>query len=231
MMSMSEMTNAVQRPKAKTPKPMSEAHTDTDKMWIDKANGIVPGYAGHVPMGRDKYGASHVGGLAKTHLAHQHPGAQARHDKKLDVEAKNSKNILYRNEIGGMLPGFGGFRPGAAEEYGQAAYGGVPRGPSGDGTFGQNRRDTSTPEAPKPSFRENNAGVLPGYTGFVPNKFEKFGTSHFGGVRGQPKHQGNRPGLKQDKDVMGVDQMVKPGYSGHVPGARDAFGGSYCFEP
>mmetsp|Transcript_10373 Transcript_10373/g.24974 ORF Transcript_10373/g.24974 Transcript_10373/m.24974 type:complete len:82 (+) Transcript_10373:520-765(+) len=67
---------------------------------------------------------------------------------------------------------------------------------------------------------------MPGYTGFIPNKYTKCGESHYGHVLGNPsKEQGTHPKSREKGDKeLHISMRVKPGYSAHVPGARDSFG-------
>jgi len=185
-----------------------------------------------VPGARDNFATSHVGGLSYEKWITEHAGPQARHDKPLEAEALNSANIQFRKEVKGIVPGYSAHRPGAAEEYGGSAYGGVPpfNGPDA-GVLGQGTRFEEKPDPTMPpSFRKEVNGVVPGYTGFVPNKHTKFGESHWGGVSGRATGEAQGKDwtvarTKGDK-VLEVTARVKPGYSGHVPGSRDSFGTS-----
>merc|ERR1719198_2726285 len=50
-----------------------------------EANGIIPGYAGHIPRARDKYGGAAHGGCSPAVLPggiNQHIGAQHKHNKR-----------------------------------------------------------------------------------------------------------------------------------------------------
>jgi len=194
-------------------------------------NGIVPGYGGHVPGARDNYGMAHVGGLSVDNWRGQHAGPQSRHEKTGDIDAQDSVNIRYKQSVNGILPGYTGFRAGQKHEYGHSAFGGVPLVASPDeladpAMLGQGGR-AKPKEAGPDSFRTQVSGVLPGYTGFVPDKYSKFGESHYGGValkaNGSPQSKYENVRAKGDKELQ-VTARVRPGYSGHVPGARDSFG-------
>ena len=69
------------------------------------------------------------------------------------------------------------------------------------------------------------SGILPGYTGHVPEAINKHGTSHFGSIASSAQlgHENVR-GDQYTENSVGMN--TKSGYSGHVPRARDAFGTS-----
>ena len=203
-----------------------------------EVNGIVPGYAGHIPRARDKYGGSaHVGCSLQIH-GHKHIGPQADHDKlqalgnrfgndglPLTGAAVEPRFENFKERSKGVMPGYGGFRPGAREECGVATYGGVVR-------YG--KTESRAPhECPKPGFVDHASGVLPGYTGYVPASKNTHGVSHYGAIggghhglpgAGAQLNHGNQ--LKGDRQIN-VAKTVKSGYSGHIPQARDTFGGAH----
>jgi hypothetical protein len=87
--------------------------------YAPEANGIIPGYAGHIPRNRDKYGGSaHVGCSLPNHGAHVHMGPQTGHDKKTALGNKFGSNGLpldgreiepvfdnYKAKTQGIMPG------------------------------------------------------------------------------------------------------------------------------
>ena len=82
-----------------------------------------------------------------------------------------------------LLPVDGGTRIGSSEEYGRSAFGGVPQYIDPNGAkLGQGNREL--PKAYDSDFRKEVGGVVPGYTGFVPDKHSKYGESHWGQVSG-----------------------------------------------
>lgn len=118
----------------------------------------------------------------------------------------------------------GGFRPGARDECGFATVGGIKR-------FGAS--ESRTPHVnPKPEFVDEVSGVLPGYTGYVPQAKHTHGISHYGNLQGGHHNQtaaGAQKGhslAKGDRSIE-VAKNVKSGYSGHVPVARDTFGAAH----
>jgi len=206
--------------------------------YAPEANGIIPGYAGHIPRARDKYGgAVHVGCALPAHGAHKHMGPQALHQKvdalgnrfgtdglPLPPEAVEPRFDNYKTKTHGVMPGYGGFRPGARDECGFATVGGIKR-------FGAS--ESRTPHVnPKPEFVDEVSGVLPGYTGYVPQAKHTHGISHYGNLQGGHHNQtaaGAQKGhslAKGDRSIE-VAKNVKSGYSGHVPVARDTFGAAH----
>ena len=115
----------------------------------------------------------------------------------------------------------GGFRPGARDECGGATVGGIKR-------FGQTV-SRQAPVNPKPGFVDQVSGVLPGYTGYVPQAKQTHGVSHYGNLSGGHHNlpaagpQKGHQNIKGDRCIE-VGKNVKSGYSGHVPVARDTFG-------
>lgn len=87
--------------------------------YAPEANGIIPGYAGHIPRARDKYGgAVHVGCALPAHGAHKHMGPQALHQKvdalgnrfgtdglPLPPEAVEPRFDNYKTKTHGVMPG------------------------------------------------------------------------------------------------------------------------------
>lgn len=207
----------------KTPPSMSLQNGSQQPLYATAANGIVPGYQGHVPGGRDAYGTSHMGGLSYDKWVTEHAGPAARREKPQEVESVSSPNIKYRQSVNGVMPGYGGTRIGSSEEYGRSAFGGVPQYIDPNGAkLGQGNREL--PKAYDSDFRKEVGGVVPGYTGFVPDKHSKYGESHWGQVSGTS--QGKAAARDKGDKKVEVTARVKPGYSGHVPGARDSFGSS-----
>ena len=56
--------------------------------------------------------------------------------------------------------------------------------------LGMGKRFESKEDPNRQSFRNDVNGVIPGYTGFVPDKHTKFGKSHWGGVSGRTGQEG-----------------------------------------
>lgn len=207
--------------------------------YAPEANGIVPGYAGHIPRARDKYGGSaHLGSSVADHGVGVHMGPQIGHEKHAALGNKFGTDGLplsgneieprfdnYKQKVQGVMPGYGGFRPGARDECGAATFGGIKR-------FGQGQ-NRGAHEAPKPDFVPQVRGVLPGYTGYVPTSKNTHGVSHYGGIAGghhnmpaSGPQKGHGNAVKGDKMIL-AKPHVKAGYSGHIPAARDTFGGSH----
>ena len=207
-----------------------------------ETNGIIPGYAGHIPRARDKYGGAAVGGCSPAVLPggiNQHIGPQGGHDKKgclgngfgndgFPLKGYDVKPVFeeYAAKHGGIMPGYGGFKPGARDECGYATYGGINR-------FGASRNRAQPTEAQtaathaKPGFVGKAGGVVPGYKGYVSKAKETYGISHYGSIDKRAMAQaGHGAATKGDKSIP-VAKDFKAGYSGHVPEARDTFGGAH----
>ena len=100
----------------------------------DERNGVLPGYAGHVPRGKDKYGASAVGhtrtvvGEEKTHLRDQsNSGVRVQGVIMSQMNRQNSKAEVpfkapKRHDGNGVVPGYRGHVPGVKYTVGMSTY-------------------------------------------------------------------------------------------------------------
>uniref|UniRef100_A0A7S2BUP0 Uncharacterized protein n=1 Tax=Haptolina brevifila TaxID=156173 RepID=A0A7S2BUP0_9EUKA len=104
----------------------------------------------------------------------------------------------FTDAVGGVVPGYGGHRPGAMNTSGESAFVGVPMtmedGPLGQGTLNtlQTRNTTAWSEIGeeyKPAhadvtdrFKDSVSGVKVGYGGHIPGAKNHYGSSHEGGV-------------------------------------------------
>lgn len=211
--------------------------------YANESNGIVPGYAGHIPRARDKYGGSaHVGcAVANIGGTNNHMGPMHKHNKKdclgngygndgfpLKGAAVEPVYDNYNSKVKGIMPGYGGFRPGARDESGFATVGGIQR-------FGQTAAGQPPGYEPevKPAYVGQAKGVLPGYTGYVPAAKMTHGISHYGNIqKSSVAQRGHGADAKGDKliDVgkgFCETSNYKAGYQGHIPRARDTFGGAH----
>lgn len=206
-----------------------------------ESNGIVPGYAGHIPRARDKYGGSAHAGCSPAVLpggVNTHIGPQKGHNKKdclgngygndgfpLKGAAVEPVYDNFSTRVGGIMPGYGGFRPGARDESGFATVGGINRFGASYNRPEPTEAQTATLHA-KPQYVGAAKGVLPGYTGYVSKAKETYGISHYGSVPKSALAQTGHGMVKGDKAIE-VGKDYKAGYSGHVPMARDTFGGAH----
>lgn len=176
-----------------TPLSMMQYHPDSSAYpgaYRNEAKGVVPGYAGHVPKARDTFGSSAVGGLApEPHVgAHKKLGAMTGHAQPVPWEKNYDWETQVYNSFSekktGVMPGYAGFRPGARDVDGIAAYGGIPHdGSSGQGDNGTQKRDWDQGRMkPATDYRKVVSGIVPGYTGHVPNAIDKHGTTYFGAI-------------------------------------------------
>jgi len=257
----------------RTEQSMAMGHTSHSvSKYKREVNGIVPGYAGHVPRARDQFGESSHGGLAPVPWgAVRHMGAAVGHftnaqgQIELMSDEKNQQKeeerfAAYDARNGGVMPNYAGHRPGARAVEATAAFG-KWKGREGDdgraiggkpsswmyndtsdyaGEQGKATAWSAHTTGSQDSYRKQVGGVLPGYKGFVPGAIDKHGGSHFGGVRGVGKDGLNTAAIKMDDegDFYGLNQKghgrdhkehttaggVKAGYAGHLPGARDTWG-------
>ena len=167
--------------------PDATAYPDAHKLV---SKGVVPGYAGHVPRARDTFGSTSVGGLApEPHVgAHKKMGAMAGHAEPVPWEKDYDwETQVYNGFSGtknGVIPGYAGFRPGARDVDGVAAFGGIPHdGPSGHGDNPKLKSDWDQGRMkPDTDYRQVVHGIVPGYTGHVPNAIDKHGTTYFGKI-------------------------------------------------
>ena len=228
----------------KTPLSMMQQHPD-QSLYPDahkySSGGVVPGYAGHVPKARDTFGSTAVGGLSPDiHVGtHKHMGPMAGHESQAYGSKQGQgplgagplsdpKYAAFSEKKTGVMPGYAGFRPGARDHYGDAAFGGIPTKGAGEGTNIQDKAAWDEGRGgPGVDYKKVVKGLVPGYTGHVPYAISKHGTSHFGGI--VPGAQLGHENVKGDQYVENnVGMMTKSGYSGHVPRSRDAFGTSTC---
>ena len=248
-----------------TPMSMMQLHPDATEYpdaHRNAARGVVPGYSGHVPRARDTFGSSAVGGLAPEPNvgAHKKLGPMAGHaeavpwEKDYDWETQVYKG--YSEKKTGVMPGYAGFRPGARDVDGIAAYGGIPH----DGLHGVGDNEPQKADwdagrmKPALDYRKAVHGIVPGYTGHVPNAIDKHGTTYFGAIeKGGDQRTVDRNQLYVDDGADSGDggthygaqrghtnslldkcndvgMMKKSGYSGHMPASRDAFG-TTVFNP
>jgi len=225
-----------------TPIPMSvnpdtAAEINGEDDYKNSVNGVVPGYAGHMPRSRDKYAGSAHGGIANPYTPPDAKGPQKGCTRAEDVIP--STFASYIQNVNGVMPGYTGYRPKSHDVFNVTAFGGIPTGMD----EGMHERAYDWQRAPKPgppSFRDSVGGILPGYTGFVPAAIDKHGTSHYGKTRPTkampqvplaqagheegPQNGTMRPWSSKETSVA---FGTMPGYQGHIPQARDAFGTSY----
>ena len=175
-----------------TPMPMSsdastKAEIDGPTDYKDQVNGILPGYSGHVPRARDKYGGAATGAISPTKGPPVAKGPQTGMTRPEDVLPPTF--VDYVNKSRGVMPGYCGFRPESGHVKNVSAYGGIPhKGMKGDTSMtglninvssdeggmalAQGNRDfewrrASAVEPDPPSFRDSVGGIIPGYTGHV----------------------------------------------------------------
>ena len=105
--------------------------------YRDQINGVVPKYAGHIPRGKDKYGASHYGKtrtvpLVAGSLRHQeqeesNSGVEVEGGVMASVNRKNSKAEVtfkptQRIDGNGVIPGYRGHVPNVVNAVGMSTF-------------------------------------------------------------------------------------------------------------
>jgi len=217
-----------------TPSPMSvnpstDAEIDGSPDYKLGVNGVVPGYAGHMPRSRDKYAGSAHGGInSDPYSPPEKRGPQKGCTRAEDVIP--DEFTAYMSTVNGVKAGYTGFRPGARDVHNVTAYGSIPP----DMETGMHQRSFDyrrTPVPEPPDFLDTVGGVVPKYTGHVPNAIEKHGTSHFGKTHPTranpvPLAQAGHADQYTTKECD-VAFATMPGYQGHIPQARDSYGTSY----
>merc|ERR1719181_2395097 len=109
----------------------------------------------------------------------------------------------YKDQVGGIVPGYAGHVPRARDKYAGSAHGAIApeRGPPV--ALGPQQGHVRPEDVIPPvfdSYISNSKGVLPGYTGFRPESKHVHNVSAFGGIPPMKPdvcdiptlHQGNR---------------------------------------
>jgi hypothetical protein len=226
-----------------TPLPMSvnpstDAEIDGMPDYKLAVNGVIPGYAGHMPRARDKDAGSTHGGLnSNPFTPPEKRGPQKGCVREEDVIPE--RFAQYMAERVGVKAGYTGFRPGGRDVFNVTAYGNIPP----DMETGMHSRSFEwrrVPQQEPPDFLDTVGGVVPKYTGHVPLAIEKHGTSHFGkthptGGSPVPLAQAGHGAVDTTSGTGFKDCQVAfatmPGYQGHIPQARDSYGTSYHHPP
>ena len=160
----------------------------------------------------------------------------------------------YKDQVGGIVPGYAGHVPRSRDKYSGSASGGIApeRGPPP--ARGPQQGHVRPEDIIPPSFEQyitSSNGVVPGYTGFRPESKHVHNVSAFGGVPPMAPPgtlpvaalaQGNhgessgiadfewrrpadvKPAPPSFRDKVGG---VIPGYTGHVAGAIEKIGTSH----
>lgn len=103
----------------------------------------------------------------------------------------------YKQEVNGIIPGYGGHIPAARDEVGMSAVGNVPlygakaQSPMGHPSLGGGiiggkvrfEGMTAGMTDNRKEYKDVSTGVLPGYAGFVPAARDKYGGTYRGGGR------------------------------------------------
>ena len=106
------------------------------RQYKEEVNGIVPGYAGHIPSARDEVGLTAYGNVNRfgpnpqSPMGHAHLGGGVLGGKERftgKTADMTSDRMEYRNvNPRGVVPGYSGFVPAARDKFGGTTYGGGP---------------------------------------------------------------------------------------------------------
>lgn len=143
--------------------------------------------------------------------------------------------------VGGIVPGYSGFVPGAAHKVGGAACGGTKgsKGPqrTAIGAACSDVSCSSAHGATIPSHRGDIGGIVPGYAGFVPRAQHTYGGSAYGKVTtgitqgnrsyGETKAQRGQREPASNRET----KAVIPGYKGYISRSQHRVGSSAFASP
>jgi len=184
--------------------------------------GIIPGYAGHVPVSQFVYGQSAQGGTVP--FSNGAPDRQGRRsddflDRLLVAERTDMQDFGSENQLSTE----GGWWPSEAALL---------------------AKETETGR--QPSYRDSVGGVIPGYSGHVPKGMYKVGATNRGKTKRFDETYFSQAGMPATKaypatfiDPKVKDPYVKhvrhdegpilPGYTGFTPGAAFKVGGTHTW--
>jgi len=207
----------------------------------EEVNGIVPGYGGHRPRAHHCYGRSsfgdpkgksHAGNLRKSSKGKLERGGEdefahgfangdgidaamrGHPDTKADAGVWAEGVPDYSQQVGGVVPGYGGHVPRAIHKYGASAVGNTPQ-------FNASSEHQEVEELRKLFSRSPQVAMIPE-----------------GGdlMRADPNDDGENwwprspPGAAIEGQMTDFrDQIngVLPKYAGHVPRGKDKYGASH----
>lgn len=153
--------------------------------------------------------------------------------------------VDYKDQVGGIVPGYAGHMPRSRDKYAGSAHGAIapPRGPpqAKGPQQGHVRPEDVIPPVFE-SYIASSKGVMPGYTGFRPEARHVHNVSAFGGITFSPAGtdaaelaQGKREfEFRREADITPAPPSFRdnvggviPGYTGHVPRAVEKYGTSH----
>jgi hypothetical protein len=150
----------------------------------------------------------------------------------------------YKDQVGGVVPGYAGHMPRSRDKYAGSAHGGISpeRGPplAKGAQQGHVRPEDVIPPVFE-AFIAGERGVMPGYTGFRPEARHVHNVSAFGGIPPPQENthiddlsQGTRsfdwrrkPEAEAPPSFRDNVGGILPGYTGHVPRATEKHGTSH----
>ena len=151
----------------------------TFEKYVANSRGVMPGYTGYRPEARNVHNVSAFGGIPP-------PGTATtieelgQGNRNFNFERKPVENPppSFRDNVGGILPGYTGHVPRAQEKQGQTHYGGlspdkrfVPLAQTGHEGY---KVDPFTGQAGE---KDVDLKMIPNYQGFIPKARDAFGTS------------------------------------------------------
>ena len=138
----------------------------TFESYLNNVQGVVPGYTGYRPKAHDVFNVTAFGGVPEKF-------ADGAHERTFEWARKPEEApASFRDTVGGVLPGYKGFVPGAIEKHGTSHYGKT----RGDIPLAQNGH------AEQYTTKESNVAFycMPGYEGHVPQSRDAYGQSTHG---------------------------------------------------
>jgi len=169
--------------------------------YVVNGRGVIPGYAGFRPESVHVKNVSAFGGIPHMGMSHSagEVGLNFSTDSELglsmgnleqgnrDFDWRRGKAQLeqgppsFRDNVGGVLPGYTGHVPRAVEKHGVSHYGGLnPENPYVPlAQTGHEGYKISAPGQPsgQPGEKEVELKMIPNYQGFIPKARDAFGTS------------------------------------------------------
>ena len=218
-----------------------EDPSEEDTRYCDSVKGIVPGYAGHRPQAQHNYGRSSFGDPGnKSHAGYMRQtghmqmygdmgtwvddvspeddnvgtaGPQAGHpDIKKDGGVWSEGLPDYSQQVGGVLPGYGGHVPRALHKYGASAKGNTP-------PFGTSNEQQEVAELRQLFSRS------PEVRGLEKGDYHRADPND-DGEEWWPQAPPRAAIEGQMYDFRDVRNGVLPKYAGHIPRSKDKYGAS-----
>jgi len=152
--------------------------------YVQDGKGVMPGYTGFRPESKHVHNVSAFGGIKPITAGFLDVDSLQQGNR--DFDFRRPKNITpappsFRDNVGGILPGYTGHVPRAVEKHGTSHYGGLaPENPYVPlAQTGHEGYKISAPGqvAGQPGEKDVELKMIPNYQGFIPKARDAFGTS------------------------------------------------------